>query len=148
MATRAKTFTYETGLRWDKGLESVASAPGKPDIRVSAPPEFKGPEGQWAPENLYVSSIESCLLFTFLALAKSRKLDFTAYHSQAEGLLEPVMGKLVVSTVTVRPTITVRDDDGREKALAIVESMEANCFISNSVESEIVIKPEIVVASE
>ncbi len=147
MTTRAKSFTYTTGVRWDKELEAVLTAPERPDIRVSTPPEFRGPKGNWSPENLYVAAVESCLLFTFLSLAKSRKLDFVSYESQAEGLLEPVYGKLVVSRVTVKPRIGIASEEDREKAQGIVDNLEEQCFISNSIESEVVLEPEIIVGS-
>ncbi len=148
MAARTKTFIYTANLVWEKGVEGVVSGPNRPDIRVSAPPEFKGPEGHWSPEHLYVAAVETCLMLTFLALARSRRLEVEAYSSRAEGLLEPVHGKLVISKVTVRPSITIRSADDREKAQGIVDRMEADCFISNSIDSEVVIEPEIVVSSK
>ena len=147
MTTRPKSFTYTTGARWEQGREGVLSAPNKPDVRVSSPPEFQGPEGNWTPENLYVASVETCLMLTFLASARSRKLEFTAYQSQAEGLLEPVYGKLVISKITVRPTVTLTREEDREKAQEILDSVEEQCFISNSIESEVAVEAEIVVAS-
>ncbi len=145
--SRAKSFTYQTSVKWERGVEAVLSAPGKPDIKVSSPPEFRGPEGNWSPENLFVASIETCLMLTFISLARSRKLEFTAYESRAEGLLEPVYGKHVVSKVTVRPRITVKSEAEREKAKGIVDVMEENCFISNSVESDVTLEAEIVLAT-
>ena len=145
MTTRPKSFTYTTGVRWEQGVEGVLSAPNKPDVRVSTPPEFKGPEGNWTPENLYIASVETCLLLTFATLARGRKLEFTAYESQAEGLLEPMYGKLAISKITVKPRISIAREEDREKAQAIVHLMEEQCFISNSIESEVVLEPEIVV---
>ncbi len=145
-SVRPKSFTYSTSVVWEKGVEAVLSAPGKPDIRVSTPPEFKGPEGNWTPESLFVAAVETCLLFTFLALARSRKLEFVSYRSQAEGLLEPVYGKQVVSRVKVRPTIAVKRAEDVDSARQIVGRMEPNCFISNSIDAEVIVEAEVVVA--
>ena len=147
MAARVKTFTYHTSIEWKSGVEGTLSAPHKPEIGISTPPEFKGPEGNWTPENLLVGAVESCLLFTFLSLAKSRKLEFVAYASHAEGLLEPVFDKLVISKVTVRPRIEVATEEDAEKARRIMGQVEEQCFISNSIESDVIIEPEIVVTA-
>ena len=143
MATRVKTFTYQTSVEWKDGVEGTLGAPGKPNVAISAPPEFRGPEGRWAPEHLYIASVEACLLFTFLSLARARKLDLVSYKSEAEGLLEPVYGKLVVSKVTVKPRIVVKTEQGLRTARKIAEEIEGHCFISNSIESEVIIEPEI-----
>ena len=143
---RTKSFTYRTSIEWKEGIAAELASEGKPTITISTPPEFKGLEGRWTPENLYVASIESCLLYTFIALARSRELDYAAYSSTAEGLLETVEGQMVVSTVTVRPRIVIKNETDREKAEGIVGRLEPNCFISNSVESEVIIEAEIVIA--
>jgi organic hydroperoxide reductase OsmC/OhrA len=147
MTAKAKTFVYTTSLVWREGLEGVLSSEGKPHIPVSPPPDFRGRAGRWTPESLFIASVETCLLFTFLSLARSRHLEFASYESEAEGLLEQVYGKLVISKVTVRPKITIASEEEREEAEGIVEVLDDHCFISNSVESEIVIEPQIVVAS-
>jgi len=147
MAARVKTFTYHTSIEWKHGVEATLSSHDKPAIGISTPPEFKGPEGNWTPENLLVAAVESCLLFTFLSLAKSCKLEFAAYASHAEGLLEPVFDKLVISKVTVRPRIEVMTEQDAEKARRIMGQVEEQCFISNSIESDVIIEPEIVVTA-
>ncbi len=143
---RPKSFTYATSLVWEQDAQGILSAPGKPDIRVSAPPDFRGPEGNWTPENLFVAAVETCLMLTFVALARSRKLEFVAYKSSAEGLLEPVYGKHVISKVKVRPVITVKSQDDVAKAKEIVGRMEPNCFISQSIDSEVTLEAEVKVA--
>lgn len=145
-SSRPKSFIYQTSTVYEGDRKLVLSAPNKPNLSVSTPPEFNGPEGHWTPEQLYVASIETCLMFTFLALARSRKLDFTSYSSTAEGLLEPVCGKLVLSKITVKPLIGIRSNEDREKADIIVGKMEKQCFISNSIESDVVLEAKIMVA--
>jgi organic hydroperoxide reductase OsmC/OhrA len=81
---------------------------GKPDIIVGSPPEFKGKPDNWAPEELLVGSVNTCILLTFLTLAQGRGLIPAAYDSAAEGLLENVDGKYLITEVTVRPRITVK----------------------------------------
>ena len=81
----------------------------KPNIIVGSPPEFKGKPDNWAPEELLVGSVNTCILLTFLTLAQGRGLIPAAYESEADGLLENVDGKYLITQVTVRPRITVKN---------------------------------------
>ncbi len=147
MTTRPKSFLFYTSLRWKQGVEGALSAPGKPDIVVSTPPELKGPEGNWTPENLYIASIESCLMLTYLAYCRSRQVELSSYTSAAEGVLEPVSGVQVISKVTVRPKIVVKTEAHLAQAKEIAGFVHEKCFISNSVESDVIVEPEISVAA-
>ncbi|MBM4404867.1 MAG: OsmC family peroxiredoxin [Chloroflexi bacterium] len=146
MTTRPKSFIYNTSLRWQRDVEGVLSAPGKPDIKVSSPPEFKGPEGNWTPENLYIAAIETCLMLTYLAYCRSRKVELASYTSAAEGVLEPISGVQIISKVTVRPKIVVKGQEHLAQAQEIASFVQEKCFISNSVESDVIVEPEISVA--
>ena len=145
MTSRPKTFIYTTSVRWKTGLEATLSSPGKPGIDIAAPPEFLGVEGKWSPENLYIASVESCLLFTFLTLARAKKLQFVSYESNAEGTLEKLSGKFVVSRIVVRPHIVVSSDADVAVAEDLASQIHDRCFISNSIETEVQVLPEVVV---
>ena len=83
-----KSFTYHTTLDNVIGRTGVAHSDIKPELRVVAPPEFKGEPGLWTPEDLFVVSVESCLMLTFAGIAEKRGLRVLRYESSAEGLLE------------------------------------------------------------
>src|SRR5438552_18560748 len=60
---------------------------GRPSIVVGGPPEFRGGPDIWAPEELLVGSLNTCMKLTFLTLAHARDLTPVGYESEAE--LEP-----------------------------------------------------------
>lgn len=64
-----KTFRYRARTNWTSERRGTLSASGKPHIVVGSPPEFKGQPDVWAPEELLVGSVNTCLMLTFLALA-------------------------------------------------------------------------------
>lgn len=132
-----KTFRYSASLAWTGGRNGRASAEGKPDVTVGSPPDFRGEEGVWSPEHLLVSSLSTCLMLTFLAMAERRNVEVAAYSSDAEALLENVDGKYQVTAVTVRPKVALKSADALEAAREIMSKVEANCFISNSIKSRI-----------
>jgi organic hydroperoxide reductase OsmC/OhrA len=142
-----KTFRYSASLAWTGRRNGTASAAGKPDISVGSPPDFRGEEGVWSPEHLFVSSLSTCLMLTFLAMAERRAIEVAAYTSTAEALLENVDGKYQVTAVTVRPQITFKSAESLDPAREIMGRVEANCFISNSIKSKIDLQAELRVAS-
>jgi organic hydroperoxide reductase OsmC/OhrA len=86
------------------------------------------------------------MMLTFLTLAQARGLTPVGYESEAEGLLENVEGKYSITKVAVRPRVTVKTASEVELAAEIMGSVEAQCFISNSVTSHVNLAPEFVVA--
>src|SRR5213080_402710 len=105
MEVRSKIYAYKTGLKWTERKIGVLSSPGKPDLQVATPPEFKGHEGIWSPEDLFVASVNACVMSTFLAFAERSGLTFASYESDAEGRVELVDGKLQVTSVALTPRV-------------------------------------------
>jgi peroxiredoxin-like protein len=116
---------------------------GETNVQVATPPEFKGHEGIWSPEDLFVASANVCLMTTFLAVAERAGLAFSAYESTAEGRLELVEGKFQFTTITIRPSITLKSGDDAARAKELIEKAEANCLISNSMKATVTLEPVI-----
>ena len=143
MEVRSKVYTYRTAVKWTEQKKGTITCEGKPDIQVATPPEFKGHEGIWSPEDLYVASANICLMTTFLGSAERAGLTFTSYHCEAEGRLELVEGKFQVTVITLRPQIALQSGSDAAKAKELIEKAEANCLISNSMKTRIALEPTI-----
>jgi organic hydroperoxide reductase OsmC/OhrA len=141
-----KSFRYKAKTTWDSARRGTVSAAEKPSVVVGSPPEFKGEPDVWSPEELLVASLNTCLMLTFLTFAQARGLSLAGYESEAEGLLENVDGKYRITAVTVRPRVALKGESEREPARKIMASVEAECFISNSITSKVTLTPEFVVA--
>lgn len=140
----AKSYIFRTGLRWDGSKRGQVSSPGKPRIGVSTPPEFRGEEGFWSPEELLLSAVDSCIMTTFIAYAGIKKAGFVSYESETEGVLERVDGRFMFSRITVKPRVVIKGDEQDNKIREIMSLAEANCFISSSIRSEVRVLPEII----
>jgi organic hydroperoxide reductase OsmC/OhrA len=125
----------------------MLSAAGRPNIVVGSPPEFKGEPDVWAPEELLVGSLNTCMMLTFLTLAQRQGLTPVGYESEAEGLLDNVEGKYHITEVTIRPRVTLKSETELELARKSMESVDAHCFIANSINARITLTPEFVVAA-
>ena len=142
-----KSFRYKTRTTWDSARRGVLSAPGKPNVVVGSPPEFKGDPDNWAPEELLVASLNTCMMLTFLTLAQAQGLSPLGYETDAQGVLENVEGKYRITKVTVQPRITLKSRAELETSRKIMEAVESHCFISNSINASVALIPEFVVAA-
>ena len=141
MTIRAKSYSYPTSVQWIGEKKGTMTVAGKPSVEVATPPEFKGHEGIWSPEDLFVASVNSCIMTTFLAFADRAGLGFEKFESEAEGLLEFVDGKFLFTKIVVRPRVTLRSGEDKGKAEEILHKAERNCLVSNSIRTEVVLEP-------
>ena len=140
----APIYFYETEIEW-KGGKDLQVASGKlPVIAAGAPPEFKGRQGQWAPEHLFVASLHSCYLLTLLAIAEFSKIAVVSFSSSAKGKLEKVAGGTYqVTEIVVQPKVVIASVNDLARMPRILEKAKQNCFVSNSIKSTIKIEPEV-----
>ena len=138
---------YEVNLAWVADRKGMISSPSlEQSIEIATPPEFpKGMEGMWSPEHLFAAAVNSCLMTTFLAIAENSKLDFVSLNSTAVGKLDKVDGKYMMTEVVLRPTLVIKNQELQEKAKRVLDMSEKACLISNSIKSQIVFEPVIVV---
>jgi peroxiredoxin-like protein len=136
---------YEVQLNWTSDRKGLVSSPVlQSNIEVATPPEFpKGIPGIWSPEHLLVAAVNSCLMTTFLAVAENSKLDFISFDCNANGKLEKVDGKYMISEIVLSPVLIIKSNADQERAMRILEKSEAACLISNSVKSKIIFTPVI-----
>ena len=142
------THFYDVSLQWKHDRVGTLSSSVLPQsIDVATPPEFSmGVPGIWSPEHLFVAAVNSCLMTTFLAIAENSKLEFESFSSKANGKLEMIDGKYMISEITLSPSLIIKDEQLRERAERILVKSEAACLISNSVKSKIIFEPAIQVS--
>lgn len=138
---------YQVDLDWKKGRIGTLSSPElDATIEVATPPQFDGSvEGIWSPEHLFVSSVSSCFMTTFVAIAEYSKLNFENLEVQATGKLSKQEGKFVVSEITLKPELTITDEKFAEKAKRIMEKAEEACLITRSIKTKINFEPKVTV---
>jgi organic hydroperoxide reductase OsmC/OhrA len=141
-----KTFSYNVRTTWRSARQGVLAAEARPDIAIGSPREWKGTGEQWAPEELLVGSVNSCIMLTFLTLAKARGVDLVGYDSDAEGTLEKVGGVYQMTKITIRPRVVVASEAQRDAAHRAMGHVEAHCFMSQSVKATVTLIPEITAA--
>jgi len=147
----ADSHEFEAELIWEKGAQGErrgnhsVRCEGRPDLEVSAAPQYKGDPGCHNPEELFLSSLVSCQMLTYLALAENGGLDVLSYADHATATLAIADRRMRITSVTLRPCIRVSADADPEKARKLVGRAHQSCFIANSVSCEVVIEPEVMV---
>lgn len=130
--------TYSRAHRWsfDGGVQVDASA----SPLVVRPPYSR--EDAIDPEEAFVASLASCHMLTFLYLAGKAKLVISRYTDQAIGTMETnADGQQWMSLVELNPEISfvgrIPDPSELER---LHEQAHAECYIANSVKSEVRVK--------
>ena len=96
------------------------------------------------PEEALVASLSSCHMLTFLFLAYKQGFQIASYVDDASGTLaKNEKGIPWVNRVTLRPEVEFVGDKrpSAEELAKLHHDAHEQCFISNSVKSEIVVEP-------
>lgn len=136
-------YVYSTQSEWTSKKMGILRCEGKPDIQVACPPEFGGHPGVWSPEDLFVSSIEVCMLTTFLWFVNKEHVTLKSYSSKTSGIVKLFGGVFRFSSITVTMTIGVSDENDREIIEKILKKVKRACLISNSIQTDVHIKSQI-----
>ena len=93
---------------------------------------------------MFVASVNSCYMATFVAIAELSKLDIVSFTSSAVGKLEKTEGQSYrITEIVLKPKLVIRFEADAERAQRILEKAERNCLISNSINTHVTLQPEI-----
>ena len=152
------THTYRVTTRWQgstgAGYEAYdrthtgTTDPATTTLTLSSDPAFRGDPTKLDPEQLLVLAASSCQLLSFLAVAARARIDVVDYVDEGEGVMpdDPDDPPARVTRILLRPRITVRPGPTAERVRHLVEVGHRECFIANSLTSEIVVEPTIAFA--
>lgn len=141
-----QTHFYEVQIDWKKDKIGTLSSPVlSQTIECATPPEFPGGvPGIWSPEHLFVASINSCFMATFLAIAENFKLDVAEFNCKTIATLEMYEGKYQITKATLSPVVKLSQEADEAKALRVLEKAKAGCLVTNSMKTEITLTPTII----
>lgn len=146
---------YTSQIQWDRNqLPFTAKAydrthtihfGGGTNIQASSAPEFLGKAELANPEELFIASISSCFMLTFLYLASLKGLAVDHYTADATGTLaKNTEGKMAMTEVLIKPAITFTDNKQPDPAMLeeLFKKAHDSCFISCSVKTQVKIQAE------
>jgi len=125
-------------LRFDGGVEVAgSSSPHVVPLPYSA-------EDAVDPEEVFVASLSACHMLWFLSIAAEAKYVVDRYHDLAEGTMaEDAAGRQMIAVVTLRPAVAFSGDrrPSAEELAQLHHRAHAQCFIANSVKTEVRCEP-------
>ncbi len=147
----SRTATYHTRVRWlGEHWGHVAMGNG-PEMKFSAPPDAHGHAGVLTPEDAFVAAANTCVMMMFIWSAERFKLKLLSYECRAEGTkLVEIDRTETFTRLHFRPVIRVAPGEQPKEAVVgrvrrALASAQKYSLVANSVKSEIVIEPEILV---
>jgi len=117
-----KTWHLET----DEGLETA----------MSVPEEFGGDRENPSPEDLFSASLQTCMIATFKTIAERKGLEYEEIVSEGSVTLDrgedsrPIMKEAEIN-------LELSGVKDQEKAEKVTQATEKNCFIHNSVKTDV-----------
>jgi organic hydroperoxide reductase OsmC/OhrA len=130
--SREHTWTFDGGL-----TVAASSSPAAVPVPLSNPANVD-------PEEAFVAALSSCHMLTYLFLAYRRGFQITSYVDDAVGTMtKNERGILWVSRVVLHPVIAYGGDKRptSEEEEQLHHGAHEQCFISNSVKTEVVVEP-------
>ena len=140
-----KTHEYAATLVWDGNTGTGTTSydgygrqyrlliAGKPELRGSADPMFRGDGGVHNPEDLFLAAISSCHMLSYLALCARKRINVLVYEDHATAVMSfDSRGGGKFDEVTLHPKVTIADISQRDLALHLHEAAHEVCFIANS----------------
>jgi organic hydroperoxide reductase OsmC/OhrA len=140
--------TYSCKIRWqgdNRDYETFlrvmdVALPGGAKLKAGGAHKIQDLE-QTNPEELFAASVGTCMMMTILAVFSKAQIVVTSYEDSPEALLEFVDRRFRVTKVTLRPRIKLTARVDEEKLKSLVEKSHANCFVTLSVKSEVLVEP-------
>lgn len=132
--------TYSRAHHWSfDGGQTVLASSSPSVVRVP----FSDPAGI-DPEEALVAAISSCHMLTFLYYAAKGGFTVARYEDNAEGLMgKNAQGRIAVTRCTLKPNVTFT---GKAPTRAELDHLHhvahEECFIANSVTTEIICEPQ------
>ena len=144
---------YHATCHWEgdtaMGYESYdrthtsSAPPASTELMLSADPAFLGHPQMLNPEQLLLVSASSCQLLSFLAIAARARVQVLEYDDHAEAQMPEDVKPMRLTKLTLRPRIVVGPGVKEERILKLTEMAHKQCYISNSLSTEIAVEPRV-----
>lgn len=139
------SWSGSTGVGYDAydRHHVLRAPPAEDELHASADRAFRGDPRLLNPEAMLVAAALSCQLLSFLAVASRARIDVVGYEDDADAVMDEDDPPARITRIDLRPRITVRGAVREERIRHLCEVAHRECYIANSVRSEIVVTPVV-----
>ena len=133
-----------TGLGWDAyDREHEAVVPPAGGSLTLTTGEERGDPRLPNPEQLVLMAASSCQLLSFLHMAAKARVDVVEYEDSAEAEMPEHDRPVRLTRIILRPRIVVASQTPEQRVRNLVELAHRECYVANSLRSEVILEPEI-----
>lgn len=139
------TWSGSTGEGYDAYTRThqATSPPAAQHLTLSSDPAFRGDPALLNPEQLLLQAAASCQLLSFLAVAARSRLDVVSYEDDAQAVMPEADKPVRITRIVLRPRITVVEGPDEERIRHLCEVAHRECFIANSLRTEVLVQPTV-----
>jgi organic hydroperoxide reductase OsmC/OhrA len=147
----SRTAVYHTTVQWTGDHWGRVAMGNGPEYDFSAPPDAHGHAGVFTPEDAFVAAANTCVMMMFVWAAERFKLRLLSYQCRTEGTKRVELDRTEIFTqLHFTPKIRVAAEGQsphvvEARVRRALDSARKYSLVANSVKSEIVIEPEIVI---
>ena len=147
----SKTAKYTTDVRWTGEHWGHVTMGNGPEMKFSAPPDAQGHAGVLTPEDAFVAAANTCVMLMFIWATERFKLKLISYDCRAEGTkLIEIDRTEIFTRLHFKPVIHVATGGEPKNVIEnrvrrALQGAQKYSLVANSVKSEIVVEPEIVI---
>lgn len=154
----AKEHRYNQRLTWTgaaggptRSYDSYArdftvEIEGKPALKGTADPQFRGDPHVHNPEDLLLAAIAGCHMLTYLSWAARKGVAVTAYADAPTATMTLEGGRGQFTRALLKPTVTVAPGSDLALAESLHEAAHRDCFVARSVNFPVEYQPTTVEA--
>ena len=123
-----------------------------PEMEFSAPPDAQGHAGVFTPEDAFVAAANTCVMLMFIWAAERFHLKLLSYECRTEGTKVIELDRTELFTrLHFHPVIRVScEGESRDvvegRVRRALQAAQKYSLVANSVKSEVIVEPEIVVS--
>ena len=125
----------------------IATVAPRAPFALSSDPAFHGDPQLMNPEQLLVLAAVSCQLLSFLAVAARARIDVVSYEDDGVGEMPENDKPVRIRSIVLRPKIHVAAGPTEARVRHLVEVAHRECYIANSLRTDIRIEPMIIIGS-
>ncbi len=147
----SRTATYHTTVQWTGEHWGQLALGNGPEMSFSAPPDAQGHAGVLTPEDAFVAAANTCVMLMFIWAAERFQLNLLSYECRTEGTKVIELNRTEIFTrLLFRPVIRIACGSGEEEAIEAktrraLQAAQKYSLVANSVKSEIIVEPQIIV---
>jgi organic hydroperoxide reductase OsmC/OhrA len=147
----SRTATYHADVQWTGEHWGQVSLGNGPTMKFSAPPDAQGHAGVLTPEDAFVAAANTCVMLMFIWAAERFQLNLLSYECCTEGTKLIELDRTEIFTrLHFHPVIQVACGRGQKEIVEArtrraLQAAQKYSLVANSVKSEIIIEPAIIV---